>query len=628
MTDMNKQVHAKETIRRGADKKDGMQNRGVAMKNKLTQRMSIRQLFVWLVIVLAVLMGSIVSVTRALKEANTNLDLAHESRYYSFVLANEMRRSSEDLTKFGRAYVTTGDPNDEERYYIVLDIRNGKRPRPKNYERVNLDLVMAKQLNAMPADPAVPLLDLMKQAGFTAQELAKMQEAKVNSDALTKTEITAFNAVKGQFDDGAGNFTVTGAPNQAMAQELMFDQNYRAMVGRIMVPINDFLRMVDERTQRRVNVAQARYSELEMVIFSLLGASMLLLLVCLFFTYRVIRSQLGGEPRDAMIVLRKVAEGDLTVKVPVSNKDTGSVLHSTQQMIAKWTAVIGDVNGTASSLASASEQISASSQALSKNASQQASNVEETSASVEEITATIAQNAENARVTDSIASKSASSAVEGGEVVRETVMAMKQIAGKIGIIDDIAYQTNLLALNAAIEAARAGEHGKGFAVVAAEVRKLAERSQTAAQEIIAVAENSVSLAEKAGHLLDQMVPSIRKTADLVQEISAASREQSAGLEQINNAVHQMAQTTQLTASASEELSSTSEEMSAQAMQLQELILFFQVGEEKRPQSKKAAKPGKMINEPPIISTKFVKPARISMLDGGDDPIDESSFKRF
>jgi methyl-accepting chemotaxis protein len=125
--------------------------------------------------------------------------------------------------------------------------------------------------------------------------------------------------------------------------------------------------------------------------------------------------------------------------------------------------------------------------------------------------------------------------VEGGEVVRETVMAMKQIAGKIGIIDDIAYQTNLLALNAAIEAARAGEHGKGFAVVAAEVRKLAERSQTAAQEIIAVAENSVSLAEKAGHLLDQMVPSIRKTADLVQEISAASREQSAGLEQIDHA---------------------------------------------------------------------------------------------
>jgi len=599
------------------------------MQNKLTQRMSIRQLFIWLVLVLALLMAMMASVTRELKNANLNLDQAHESRYYSFLLANEMRRTSEDLTKFGRAYVTTGDPNDEERYYFVLDIFNGKRARPRHYERFNWDLVNTKQLNNTPGEPGVPLIELMKRAGFTAPELAKMQEAKTNSDSLTKIEITAFNAIKGQFDDGNGHFSVVGAPNQAMAQELMFDQNYRTMVGRVMVPINDFLRMVDERTQARVDVAQVRYSQLEIVIFSLLGASMLLLLVCLFFAYRVIRAQLGGEPRDAMMVLRKVAEGDLTVKVPLWHKDTGSVLHSAQQMITKWTAVISDVNGTANSLASAAEQISASSQSLSKNASQQASNVEATSASVEEITATIAQNAENARVTDSIASKSAGSAVEGGQVVRETVQAMKQIAGKIGIIDDIAYQTNLLALNAAIEAARAGEHGKGFAVVAAEVRKLAERSQTAAQEIIAVAENSVTLAEKAGALLDQMVPSIRKTADLVQEISSASREQSTGLEQINNAVHQMAQTTQLTASASEELSSTSEQMSTQAMQLQELIMFFQVGEEKRADIKQTIKNKKVQqNEPPVLTTKYVKNNRMSMLDSGDDPVDESSFKRF
>lgn len=598
------------------------------MQNKLTQKITIRQLFIWLVILLAVLMSVMALVTRELKNANLNLNQAHESRYYSFLLANEMRRTSEDMTKFARAYVTTGDPNDEERYYFVLDIFNGKRPRPLHYESFNWDLVNIKQLSSTPADEAVPLIDLMKQAGFTPTELGKMQEAKANSDALTKIEITAFNAIKGRFDDGSGHFGVIGAPNQAMAQELMFDQNYRAMVGQVMRPINDFLRMVDERTQRRVNVAQARYSELEIVIFSLLGASMLFLLVCLFFSYRLIRAQLGGEPRDAMMVLRKLAEGDLTVKVPLWHKDTGSVLHSAQQMISKWTSVISDVNDTANSLASASEDISASSQSLSRNASQQAANVEATSASVEEITSTIAQNAENARVTDNIASKSAGSAAEGGQVVRETVHAMKQIAGKIGIIDDIAYQTNLLALNAAIEAARAGEHGKGFAVVAAEVRKLAERSQTAAQEIIAVAENSVNLAERAGVLLDQMVPSILKTADLVQEISAASREQSTGLEQINTTVHQMAQTTQLTALASEELSSTSEQMSLQAMQLQELILFFQVGTEKVTEPKKMAGGKKGPAVPVLASTKLVRNRRISMLDAGEDLVDESSFKHF
>ncbi len=167
--------------------------------------------------------------------------------------------------------------------------------------------------------------------------------------------------------------------------------------------------------------------------------------------------------------------------------------------------------------------------------------------------------------------------MQGGESVRATVEAMKQIAKKISIIDDIAYQTNLLALNAAIEAARAGEHGKGFAVVAAEVRKLAERSQVAAQEISSVATESVALAEKAGTLLTEMIPSIRKTSDLVQEISAASQEQSSGVAQINSAVTQLSQTTQQNAASSEELASTAEEMSSQAEQLQQTMAFFRTG---------------------------------------------------
>ncbi len=248
-------------------------------------------------------------------------------------------------------------------------------------------------------------------------------------------------------------------------------------------------------------------------------------------------------------------------------------------------------------LSAASNQVSQTSQSLSQGASQQAASVEETSATLQEIASSVRQNADSATVTDGIATKAAQEAQQGSQAVGKTVDAMKSIATKISIIDDIAYQTNLLALNAAIEAARAGEHGKGFAVVAAEVRKLAERSQVAAQEIGNLASSSVDLAQQAGDLLAAMVPGIQKTSELVQEIAAASGEQNTSVGQITSAMSHLAGTTQQTASASEQLSATAEELSAQASQLESLITFYKLDDAcaptkaQRAATQKSAAPG-------------------------------------
>lgn len=288
----------------------------------------------------------------------------------------------------------------------------------------------------------------------------------------------------------------------------------------------------------------------------------------------VIRS-VGKTLGYVAAILGRVAGGDLNVHVDMkANGPEGEMLDSTRNMVSKLSEIIGEVRHAAENLSSAADQVSMTSQSLSGSSSEQAASVEETSASIEQISGSIKQTTENSEMTDNISRAAAIEAGTGGESVKQTLAAMREIANRISIIDDIAYQTNLLALNAAIEAARAGDHGKGFAVVAAEVRKLAERSQIAAQEIGELASTSVSVAERAGAILDNIVPSIKRTSDLVQEISAASSEQTSSISQINSAMGQLNQATQMNAASSEELAATSEEMSAQAGQLKSTMEFF------------------------------------------------------
>jgi methyl-accepting chemotaxis protein len=293
-------------------------------------------------------------------------------------------------------------------------------------------------------------------------------------------------------------------------------------------------------------------------------------------TFGIMISRSIIEPlREAVDVAERMSAGDLTMDLQVTGTDEASkLLAAMKTMVEQLRQVVGDIQAIADNVASGSQQSSASSQQLSQGATEQAAAAEEVSSSIEQMTANIRQNADNAQQTERIAVKTAGDAESGGEAVTKTVAAMRDIASRISIIEEIARQTNLLALNAAIEAARAGEHGKGFAVVAAEVRKLAERSQKAAGEITALSTTSVDVAEAAGEMLARIIPDIQKTAELVQEISAASAEQDRGAEQISKAIVQLDQVIQQNASASEEMASTSEELSSQATQLQEAMAYF------------------------------------------------------
>jgi methyl-accepting chemotaxis protein len=384
-----------------------------------------------------------------------------------------------------------------------------------------------------------------------------------------------------------------------------------------------------------VSREQATVWTLTLTLMGIMGILLVFLLAVALVTtnYAILR------PMKLILAFSdRVAGGDLTRRLKIASKDEMGVLtDALNRMVEKFQQVVADVRAGADNVAAGSNELSGASEQLSQGASEQAASVEEISSSVEEMSANIHQNTENTIQTEKIANQLALDARETGVAVGETVAAMKHIADKISVIEQIARNTNLLALNAAIEAARAGDAGKGFAVVAAEVRKLAENSGKAAAEINALSKTSVAKAEDAGKKLEAIVPDIEKTAELIQEITAASNEQNSGAEQINQAIQQFDQIVQQNASASEEMAASSEELSAQAEQLKSAIAFFQIQEElivkqKNPASRKLKSTGSIPRKQltkPLHATTKAKPATTRGIELRlEDDFDDTNFERF
>lgn len=475
--------------------------------------------------------------------------------------------------------------------YVNMREINGMATQIYNSDLLGLDAAAKARRNfitvgrylraAMLADSEQLRQKYMQVADQNLQDIKKsIDEARPKFvSAEGKALFVEFDRIYPEYERGiekVAQLVFSEPLRQASASNAYLEGEFAPVIDKMMAQVGKIVDQKLNRSAQRASEAQALYERSTMIMFIAIGVGVLLGIgMGLFIAYMIVK-QLGGEPNYAVDITRRVAAGELDITIDLDESNKNSLLYAIKDMVQKLGHTMREVRSSADALSSAAEQVSATSQALSQGASEQAASVEETSASMEQMSSSIAQNTESSKVTNGISAKAAADALKGGSAVRETVQAMKQIAGKISIIDDIAYQTNLLALNAAIEAARAGDHGKGFAVVAAEVRKLAERSQVAAQEIGEVATNSVSLAEQAGNLFEQLVPDIQRTSDLVQEITAASQEQSVGVGQINTAMNQLNQITQQSASSSEELAATAEEMNAQAAQLTELISYFKI----------------------------------------------------
>ena len=546
--------------------------------------MTIKNLFLALLAALTLLLCLVLLSVISLKSASDEVDRSADLRYRSYLLADESRQSSDDLTRLARTYAVTGDAKYEKQYFDILDIRNGKKPRPEHYERIYWDFVAAGIDKPQPDGATASLQALMKEAGFSEQEFAKLKEAQNNSDALVKNETIAMNAVKGLFDDGTGQFTKKGDPDLELARKLTHDENYHKYKAQIMKPVDEFLELLDKRTSAAVEQAKQDKTRMQYWVTGLVLFSIAFLVVALLTVYRRIIAALGGEPAVASEVVKQVAAGDLSVEIPVANTDSTSLLAAMKVMQSNLQKLIGEIQTDADMVASAAKKMTIAAEDVAWSSNQQSASSLEIAAAMEQSTVSINLMSDSANQAQTISGDSELLMNETSGVVSEAVNRIAKIATVVEqasqtvrtvgqesenvskivlVIKEVADQTNLLALNAAIEAARAGEQGRGFAVVADEVRKLAERTTQSTQEIttmissmqssardavtciedaVANVNEGVILTKRVGESVSRLGASSHEVKGVIIDVSSALREQNAASNEIARNVEQIAQT--------------------------------------------------------------------------------------
>ena len=546
--------------------------------------MTIKNLFLALLAALTLLLCLVLLSVISLKSASDEVARSVDLRYRSYLLADELRQSSDDLTRLVRTYAVTGDAKYEKQYFDILDIRNGKKPRPEHYERIYWDFVAAGIDKPQPDGATASLQALMKEAGFSEQEFAKLKEAQNNSDALVKNETIAMNAVKGLFDDGTGQFTKKGDPDLELARKLTHDENYHKYKAQIMKPVDEFLELLDKRTSAAVEQAKQAKTRMQYWVTGLVLFSIAFLVVALLTVYRRIIAALGGEPAVASEVVKQVAAGDLSVEIPVANTDSTSLLAAMKVMQSNLQKLIGKIQTDADMVASAAKKMTIAAEDVACSSNQQSASSLVIAAAMEQLTVSINLISDSANRAQTISGDSELLMNETSGVVSEAVNRIAKIATVVEqasqtvrtlgqesenvskivlVIKEVADQTNLLALNAAIEAARAGEQGRGFAVVADEVRRLAERTTQSTQEIttmissmqssardavtciedaVANVNEGVILTKRVGESVSRLGASSHEVKGVIIDVSSALREQNAASNEIARNVEQIAQT--------------------------------------------------------------------------------------